>query len=216
MLETTPPVLYYELIFVSIMDRMTNTETSSPARERVLQAAERLFAERGLRSVTLRDIADTLHVRAASLYNHAPGGKEQLYFEVTERMLLRHQAGLRAAIESADTGLRQQFRAAARWLLAQSPLNIGRMFQSDVPSLEPAHAARLMALSVEAMVGPLQAAVEAAYQRGEARPGNAYMSALTFLSSVQMIQGIRNVEQTPAEVLADDAIDILLDGILRR
>ena len=54
-------------------------EVPSAARERVLDVAEALFAERGLARVTMREIAHAACMRHASLYHHAPGGKEQLY-----------------------------------------------------------------------------------------------------------------------------------------
>jgi AcrR family transcriptional regulator len=66
---------------------------SSESRERVLQQAEHLFSERGYAAVTLRDIAAGLGIRQASLYHHVPGGKEQLYVEVTERNLRRIRMG---------------------------------------------------------------------------------------------------------------------------
>ena len=40
---------------------MQLTEENSEARERVLSAAEKLFAQRGYSSVTLRDIAKVCH-----------------------------------------------------------------------------------------------------------------------------------------------------------
>ncbi|MBZ0309485.1 MAG: TetR/AcrR family transcriptional regulator, partial [Anaerolineae bacterium] len=52
--------------------------------------AEHLFAERGYTAVTLRDIAEAVGLRHASLYHHVPGGKEALFIEVTERTMKRH------------------------------------------------------------------------------------------------------------------------------
>lgn len=53
-------------------------------RDRILDAAEALFAERGLDGVAVRDIAARVGLNAASLYNHFPG-KESLYEAVLER-----------------------------------------------------------------------------------------------------------------------------------
>ena len=44
-----------------------SSDTYSTARERVLGVAERIFSERGYRAVTLREIADELGMKKASL-----------------------------------------------------------------------------------------------------------------------------------------------------
>jgi TetR/AcrR family transcriptional regulator len=52
--------------------------------ERILDAAEALFAERGYEGTTLRDVAERVGLRTPSLYNHFPN-KESLYEAVLER-----------------------------------------------------------------------------------------------------------------------------------
>jgi AcrR family transcriptional regulator len=53
-------------------------------RDRILDTAEALFAERGLAGTAVRDIAAAVGLTAASLYNHF-SGKEALYAAVLER-----------------------------------------------------------------------------------------------------------------------------------
>lgn len=52
--------------------------------ERILDAAEELFAERGYNGTTLRDVATRVGVRPPSLYNHF-ASKDALYAAVLER-----------------------------------------------------------------------------------------------------------------------------------
>jgi len=65
-------------------------QTARPRRkgertaERILDAAESLFAERGYVGTTLRDVADRVGLRIPSLYNHFPN-KDALYAAVLER-----------------------------------------------------------------------------------------------------------------------------------
>ncbi|HYC53800.1 MAG TPA: TetR/AcrR family transcriptional regulator [Candidatus Binatia bacterium] len=69
---------------------MTGTATaqveSKTTRERILDAAELLFAERGLAGTAVRDIAAGVGLNPASLYNHFLS-KELLYEAVLERGL---------------------------------------------------------------------------------------------------------------------------------
>ncbi len=55
-------------------------------RDRILDMAEALFAERGFAGTAVRDIAAAVDLTAASLYNHFEG-KEALYAAVLERGL---------------------------------------------------------------------------------------------------------------------------------
>lgn len=70
--------------------------------ERVLDAAEPLFAEHGYAGTSLRDIADAVGLRIPSLYNHF-GSKEVLYAAVLDRGLAPVLAMLDAAVAAAPT-----------------------------------------------------------------------------------------------------------------
>lgn len=191
-------------------------EIQSAARERVLQVAERLFSERGYNSVTLRDIAGELGMKQSSLYNHAPGGKEELYLAVMERGLLRHKVNLERVMREAEPNLRAQLWAAARWLMSQPSINLVRMSASDLPSIHPDHAVHMTELSGDALFAPIMAAVEQAYRRGETRLTNPGTVAGAFLSLMDALPHSEQYSGIPKEVIANDVIDMLLDGLNRR
>ena len=67
---------------------------TATTRERILDAAEALFAENGLAGTAVRDIARDVGLTAASLYNHF-AGKQELYEAVLER-------GVRPLIEMVE------------------------------------------------------------------------------------------------------------------
>ena len=62
------------------------TEQAPTTAERILDAAESLFAEKGYSATSLGDVADRVGIRSPSLYNHFRN-KEALYEAVLERLL---------------------------------------------------------------------------------------------------------------------------------
>ena len=75
------------------------------SRMRLLDAAERLFHERGYSAVSMADIATATGIRKASLYHHVPGGKEELFVEVSVRTFERHKEGMSKALAQAEPQL---------------------------------------------------------------------------------------------------------------
>ena len=65
---------------------MTDARTARNTPERILDAAEDLFAEYGYAATSLGDVADRVGIRTPSLYNHFRN-KEALYLAVLERLL---------------------------------------------------------------------------------------------------------------------------------
>ncbi len=178
-----------------------NTE----ARERVLQAAERLFTAKGYAAVTLRDIADELGIKHASLYYHVPDGKEALFVEVTERSLMHHRVGLSSAI-NAQHDLGAQLQAAAGWMLAQPALNFTRMMQTDMPALSDVSAHRLRIAAREALVEPLQIVLRSGLPAHHTV--NVGILAGAFLS---MIEGIHSLPDHYSDRSKPEMANVLIE-----
>lgn len=78
---------------------------SEPAVTRVLDAATRLFAERGFDGASTRLIADAAGLNIATVAYHV-GGKRDLYLAVMTRAAEAERAALEAALDScAEPGL---------------------------------------------------------------------------------------------------------------
>lgn len=65
--------------------RVVDLRRPPDTRDRVLQVAQALFAERGYRGTSLRDIAKRIGIKAPSLLHHFPS-KQQLYLAVLDKM----------------------------------------------------------------------------------------------------------------------------------
>jgi AcrR family transcriptional regulator len=189
----------------------------SDAKQRVLEHAGRLFMEKGYAAVTLRDLADALGVRQASLYYHFPEGKEQLYVEMVERVFARHQVGLEQAIGCAPPVLAAQLHSAANWLGAQPTVHIQGMMYADLPALSQANARRVSQIVYAALFGPLRTLFAAAQARGETRPVNPDLMAGFFLALMDGIAfSLTQQQDLPRAALVAEAIALMLDGIAPR
>jgi AcrR family transcriptional regulator len=63
-------------------------------KERILSAAARQFALYGYEGAPLRAIADEAGIRAASIFHHFPGGKQELYDTITAELMELAQSRL--------------------------------------------------------------------------------------------------------------------------
>jgi AcrR family transcriptional regulator len=84
-------------------------------RQKVLDAAARLFRERGYAGTTMRDVAHRCGIRAASLYYHFHS-KDDILAEVFDYGVRRVAAAVRAAVEAlpATASSYDKIRAAVR------------------------------------------------------------------------------------------------------
>ena len=184
------------------------------ASAHVLDAAERVFLERGFAGTRMRDLADAVGVRPPSLYHHAPGGKAELWGRVVDRALRRHEAGLRAAAGGAD-GLRAQLAAMAGWLLSQPPVNVVAVATSEMGTADVADARDLSERVYRALMVPVADVFREAAGRGELRDGpTADLLAGLFVAAVG---GLAPAERAgslpaPAAALAEQVVGVVLDG----
>jgi len=189
----------------------------TPARDRVLHAAEELFARHGYAGVTMRDIAGALGIRQASLYYHAPQGKQDLYVQVIERSMARHRDALEGAVRRAGS-LRETLTGAADWLLGQPLVDLFRMVRSDMVAVAPDHAERLRGLAYAALLEPLRRAFAEAADAGAIRPADPMLLAGSFLATIESIDQAVSVEGAtrPAGEMVRESIDVWLDGLRPR
>ncbi|MEZ4656481.1 MAG: helix-turn-helix domain-containing protein [Caldilineaceae bacterium] len=195
------------------MDNRPHNET----RERILDVAEALFMQRGYSAVKLRDIADEVGMRHASLYYYAPGGKEELFVAVLRRSLLRHQQEMTRLIAEADDNIQAQAYAVSDWLVSQPPLDLVRMVQADLPAIDPAKAAELSGLLVHALTAPLMGALRGAQAAGAVTVANEGMAAMSLITLIQNIHHIP-LESIPEgrQAFGRKLVDMLLNGWLTR
>ena len=193
-----------------------STKKGRDTRERLLNTAQQLFNKKGYQGVSIRELAQAVELREASLYYYAPGGKEQLYVAVMERDLEQHRVGLTEAIGAAHPALRSQLLAAAEWFIAQSPPPIFRLFETDVHFLSSENGEKLLSLAYECLYAPLAYVFRNALIRGEIKSVDPVLLASTFVS---VMAGMGHTQQAGLYVgssadAARQIVDVLLQGLV--
>ena len=187
------------------------------ARERVLEAAESCFMARGYAAVTLRDIAAAVGIKHTSLYHHVPGGKEELFVEVVERSLERHRQGLRVAVERSPNALRPRLHAVADWFLTQSPMDLVRMTQSDIPALSEQASGHLEQLTHQSVLRPVERIIRDAYEAGEIRNTEFGLVAGGIVGMLQSLFSVPDFAvQESRAAMGRKLVDVFIDGLVAR
>ncbi|GLV58914.1 hypothetical protein KDH_57420 [Dictyobacter sp. S3.2.2.5] len=181
------------------------------ARERVLEMADQLFATHGYQAVSLRDIGASLGMRHASLYYHFPNGKEELYVAVVERRMRGYQTQLEQVLRDAGSDWRQQLRAAARWMVAQPHMHLGRMMQSDMPAISEESADTLRVIVRDALLQPLTRPIQQALADNPEKRQRSVTYAGMFLS---LIEGIENLPANYLTSSKNELVDVVIDFVL--
>ncbi len=93
--------------------------TSKDRREQILQGAMRLFAEKGFRGTTTREIAQKLRISEALMFKHFPS-KEALYRAIIQQRMNGAKDMLfpKEALKAKDD--RQVFSAMASYLIRRN------------------------------------------------------------------------------------------------
>jgi AcrR family transcriptional regulator len=118
---------------------MERTKTTSKARRRILETADRLFYEEGFRAVGIDRIIAEAGVAKATLYAHFPS-KDDLILAVLEHRERSTDAFFRSAMarHAGEGSLRAFFGALREWF--ESPGFRGCAFQNAVVELaDPSH-----------------------------------------------------------------------------
>lgn len=106
----------------------TLPKSPKPTAQRILDAAEQAFAERGYDAASLGDVADQVGIRPQGIYNHFKG-KWELYVAVLERLLDPFLEILDRAVQAPPTPERGNDSLAAEIAFHARNPNLARLIQ---------------------------------------------------------------------------------------
>jgi AcrR family transcriptional regulator len=198
--------------------RAPRTRTSSSRHElvmsEILEHATRLFAERGYDGTTLQDIADAIGITRPGLYHYITS-KEQLLAALVKDVSENTASLVRAVRLRTGLSSVEKLRIVVRELVLQragAPERFRVLDRTEAALPEDVAALHLKAR--REVLGELRTIIEEGVSRGEFRPRDERLAALSVLGMCNWVAwwfhpGSSHPAEPVADQLAQNAIDML-------
>ena len=193
--------------------------TARPVRKRraeVVDAAARVFAERGYHGASTQDIADILGMRQASLYYYVPS-KEAALEEVCA-IATAGCAERAEAIATADLPVEGRLRALliAQLAPAQDRADYVRTYLNErkwLPEVSRSRVARLAAQLERILESVIAEGIESGRFRGTLNPGRTALGLTGMMNAAVMWP---DDARMPFDPVAEDLADLGLHAVLAK
>lgn len=188
-------------------------ETLADTKTRIVGQAKGLFAARGYRGVSVREIAEACGLGKATLYHHFRD-KRELYLAVLDSEADQLVRVLGTAAQQGST-CRERITsiATAYFRLQNEQRHVILLILRDVGGLER-EIGELVARRGQEMLRPIRAVIEAGMASGELRPVDSRLAGLALLSMLHVLITrqllISDAEVGEAEV--HHMVDLFMEG----
>src|SRR5258707_5426831 len=143
-------------------------------RERLLQAADRLWSERGIRGASLEDIARDAAVTKPTLYYYF-ADKNGLFTEMICSVLEQHGGGLRTASRAAPRA-RERLVAATAYLI-RAQCSAPRLLREPGIKLTTDQQSQTRSAFFRHVFSPIQLVLDDGVRSGQLRPMDTAVTA---------------------------------------
>ncbi len=195
------------------MGNYRSPQVETNRQKAILEAAERLFIEKGYHAVSIEQIADIAGVSKGLVHYHFTS-KEQLLFCILRDMLSKLSASLDDILESPDMA-KDKIRMAIKVYLnlASSRLELARitLYEEVFTEETKNHLVNLMEENVLKLAGLIKDGTI----KGEFKPVNSRLVANLMRGAILEVIGEAALQQRElmADEFADGIVEILCDGI---
>jgi AcrR family transcriptional regulator len=188
-------------------------------RQEIIEAAARIFAEKGYANSTTKEIADAADVAEGTLYNYFGGKREILIAVADETQTPLQQAVHHAQVLEDRAAMISMFESAfdisetrlpfVRTLLTESWIDDGILHE-------------FLAIRLRRIAQPIQAFIAERVASGAFRPVDPAIGARVAIGMFAglIAPSLRGLEPLPSReerrALAEAIVDILLDGVRAR
>ncbi|MDP5171731.1 MAG: TetR/AcrR family transcriptional regulator [Bacteroidia bacterium] len=160
---------------------------SSARKEEILEAARKLMSERGYRATSMRDLAESLHIKPASLYSHYKS-KEDMLWEIALRCARAfHEQVLPLAKGTKSASSRLHDMICAHVAVIIELREASAIFFREWRNLEGERKSTYAAY-IREYESAFSAMIEEGIDSGEFRDLNPVFSTYSILSSANWVQ----------------------------
>ena len=206
------------------MKKTIGEENSPPVgdretRQQILEVARELFLSKGYKGVSMKEVAEEVQVTSAALYYHFPGGKQDLFFNIIQKMLEDWTQGAILATAQSQ-GLQEDLIQLTQYLLTL-PMDRFSILARDIHENVLDRDAQRVALEkmqhvfVQHVTDLFQQAIDAGEINQEI-PAEVLATMYEGMS-ISLLRSqhlkIGGVERYNAEQLAGFVVSVLLKGI---
>ena len=192
---------------------MKATRKKASKKEFILKKAAQMFREKGFAATSMRDLAETVGIEAASLYNHIRSKNEMLEsicFDVANRFTIfmdELESGNQGTIKKIDTLLRFHIKQMIETF--EEVIVCDREWKHlDEPYLSNFHNQR------RSYRKRFAAIIEEGISKNEIKKIDAPTAVLIMLHSVNGIESWhRSTAKISAKDLEDNMVLIMIDGL---
>lgn len=202
-----PYYLFINLYSVNVAKNKKNK------KQKILEAAARLFREKGYSATSMRDLAQAVNLKASSLYNHI-SGKEQILREICFNTAERFHREL-DLIESREETAEAKVRALIQWhiRLATEDITSITAFNDEWRHLTEPYLSEFIDLR-KAYEARFRSIIEQGMKNGSFKHFHANIALYTIFSSIRWIydwyQPGKNIDR---EQLEEEISGLLLGGL---
>lgn len=189
---------------------MNRPERESAGRQRILEAGEVLFVERGYAAVSIREIAQVCGITSAALYYHF-SSKAELFIRVLEQHVTRIEARMRAVGEK-EMDLKASVRAMI-WEYCRANQEFRSLFMGlarEAQNKRIPISLQKMERLIRKMLAPLSEALKEGVENGLIRTVPGMISPAAML--IGMLHGVsQHLNTCSGGQLLERDIDWILD-----
>ena len=197
------------------MSQGSDVRAASDGRNRILQSATVLFAQRGFHGVSISDVAEAAGLVKSSIYHHFEN-KEALYLAVLTEMsrTSREQMAAGARGDTWQERLRGAVRVLGQLIGPRShvlSLILGGMAQ--MPAINDQQTIEAIASLRREFAAVLTREIQAGIAAGDLRDIEPELSAICLVGLVSA--ALQSLGGTAEDARVDFAIDLFLHGAAR-
>jgi len=196
--------------------RSRQTEEVSPTRELIMEAATRLFLEKGYRGTTISEVMEGVGITKASFYYYFEN-KKDLYFACLDNIF---QSIFGEALDDIkkeqDTLSRLEKRWEATRAFLPEMITFLQLIKESLRDENEEHRRKAAEILRESLIEPLVGDLNRGIESGELRPMESDIVVFAIVSVLEMVSYRPMIDDKYSDDQIDQAIlDFILNGLLK-